>query len=158
MQAGERFPDATLGDDAGGEVRVRTVLEGGPAVFYFYPKDSTPGCTREAHDFQRHLEEFRGAGVRVFGVSADGPDSHRAFSSDCGLGFPLLVDAGGALGQPLGIWNAERGRHSRSTYLVDSAGLVRRVWPSVQVDGHAAEVLAAARDAFPPAAGPGAGR
>jgi len=145
MEAGERFPDVTVGTADGGTARTSDLLAGSAAVVYFYPKDATPGCTLEAHDFQAHLADFRAAGVSVFGVSADGQESHRSFAAECALGFPLLIDAEGALGSALGIFDPARARHARTTYLVGADGMVRRVWKAVQVKGHAAEVLAAAR-------------
>jgi peroxiredoxin Q/BCP len=142
MQAGDAFPDLPVGQEDGETVALHTLLRGAPAVVYFYPKDNTPGCTREAHDFQELLPAFRRAGVAVFGVSVDDAASHRRFRSACGLEFPLLVDAGGALSRALGILG-ERGTCRRTTYLLDSQGRVQRVWENVRVDGHAAEVLAA---------------
>jgi len=144
MQVGDRFPDAAVGDGKGHGTQVSALLAGHAAVIYFYPKDSTSGCTLEARDFQSHLAEFQKAGVAVYGVSADDDASHDKFASECGLQFPLLVDTGGALGSQLGIFDAGRGRHSRVTYLVGADGRLRQIWPAVQVKGHAAEVLAAA--------------
>lgn len=143
MQAGDGFPDVRVVDAEGRAASLSERLGGRPAVVFFYPADHTSGCTREAQDFQRLLPRFREAGVGVFGVSVDDTDSHRRFADDCGLEFPLLTDAGGALSQALGILN-EGGRCRRTTYLLAGDGRVRRVWEGVKVDGHADEVLAAA--------------
>lgn len=144
MQVGESFPGAAVHQVGGQPASVASLLGGHPAVVYFYPKDNTPGCTLEAHDFQRLLPQFKQAGVSVFGVSVDDAASHEKFTSDCGLQFPLLMDIGGTLGTALGILN-DRGMTSRTTYLLDGTGQVRRIWQNVKVDGHADEVLAAAQ-------------
>lgn len=143
MEIGHTFPDVRVGQVSGESAPLHQVLGGKPAVVYFYPKDNTPGCTREAHDFQRLLPQFQQAGVSVFGVSVDDAASHQRFSSDCGLQFALLVDEGGALSRTLGILG-ERGASRRTTYLLDGSARVARVWGNVKVDGHADEVLAAA--------------
>ena len=147
MEVGDRFPDVELGRGSGGTVRTGALLASGPAVLYFYPRDLTPGCTREAHDFQEHLRQFADRGVGVYGVSTDDAASHARFADQCHLEFPLLVDAGGALARQLGILDEGRGMARRTTYLVAQDGRIRRIWHAVKVDGHAAEVLAAAAQA-----------
>jgi peroxiredoxin Q/BCP len=109
VAVGDPFPSIELQGSAGEAVRLGERTAGQPAVVYFYPKDATPGCTREARDFQRLWPRFRAAGIAVVGVSVDGPAAHRAFAADCGLEFPLLSDPGGALARALGILDPERG-------------------------------------------------
>jgi len=122
-------------------------------VLYFYPKDDTPGCTREACGFRDDLGKFEALGVRVVGVSPDKPESHTRFRSKYGLNFTLLSDAEKTLADACGVWVKKQnyGREymgiERSTFLVDGAGKVRKVWRGVRVDGHVAAVLAAASSA-----------
>lgn len=126
-------------------------LRGRPCVLFFYPKDDTPGCTTEAKDFSALLPRFHGAGIRVVGVSKDGPARHRRFIARHGLAVPLASDAAvDGLSDTLGIWGEKRmyGRvyqgMARTTLLLDAAARIARVWHKVKVPGHAAEVLEAA--------------
>jgi peroxiredoxin Q/BCP len=124
-------------------------LMGQPYVLYFYPKDDTPGCTREACAFQANLPDFTKLGALVLGVSKDGPASHQKFRAKYGLAFPLLSDPDLATIQAFGVWKEKvlYGKKSlgleRSTFLVDAKGVVRKVWRKVKVDGHAEAVLEA---------------
>jgi peroxiredoxin Q/BCP len=135
-------------------------LRGQRYVLYFYPKDDTPGCTKEACSFRDNLPAFGGLGVPVFGVSADGEASHRRFVLKYGLNFPLLADPDRKLIEPIGAWveKSMYGRSymgiARSTFIIGADGRIERVWEKVSPDGHAAEVLAAlgGKAAPPPAA------
>ena len=109
------------------------------AVFYFYPKDDTPGCTIEAKEFTQREKEFSMRGVKVFGVSADGPESHKAFCDKFGITFPLLMDSGGRVGRELGNWRGIN--HARTTVLVDASGHILELWDNVKAQGHAQAVL-----------------
>lgn len=126
-------------------------LASSPYVLYFYPKDSTPGCTTEAHDFRDQYDAFAALGVRVVGVSRDSVRSHERFCTKEGLPFPLIADVDGALCAAWGVWQQKQqyGRSYmgivRSTFLVDGAGRVAAVWSPVKVKGHVEAVLAAAR-------------
>lgn len=140
---GERFPEFEGRTHDGRQIRTAD-LRGRSAVVYFYPKDMTPGCTREAIDFDRRLDLFEALGTAVVGVSVDPSESHEQFTASCGLHFPLLSDEGGALAGRLGILN-ERGMARRTTYVLDREGVVRRVFEVKQVDGHVDEVLKAVR-------------
>jgi thioredoxin-dependent peroxiredoxin len=117
-------------------------------VVYFYPQDDTPGCTKEACQFNDELSGFEGAGVDVLGVSADDADSHRRFRAKYGLRFRLLTDAGHAVAAQYGAYGEKvlYGKPAvgviRSTFLVDPEGRIERVWYGVRTDGHAARVLA----------------
>ena len=124
-------------------------LRGQRYVLYFYPKDDTPGCTKEACSFRDNLPAFGGLGVPVFGVSADGEASHRKFVLKYGLNFPLLADPDRKLIEPIGAW-VEKSMYGRSymgiarcTFIVGADGRIERVWEKVSPEGHAAEVLAA---------------
>lgn len=126
-------------------------LRGAPYVLYFYPKDDTSGCTREAQDFSSLGEQFKALGVRVFGVSKDSLESHQRFAQKHGLSVSLASDPDGSVCRAFGVW-AEKSMYGRkyfgierASFLFDSAGKLRQSWRKVKVPGHAAEVLAAAR-------------
>jgi peroxiredoxin Q/BCP len=133
-------------------------LRGQPVVVYFYPKDSTPGCTTEAQDFRDHLIEFRALGAQVVGVSKDTVASHLRFATKELLTFTLLSDATGEACLAWGVWQEKTlyGKTSmgivRSTFLVGADGNVVNVWRKVRVKGHVEEVLSALR-AIAPIAG-----
>jgi peroxiredoxin Q/BCP len=148
IEAGAKAPDFTLTADDGSKVRLAD-LRGGPVVLYFYPKDDTPGCTKEACAFRDLAAEMRKAGATVLGVSPDDVESHAAFRDKYRLNFPLLADAGHKLADRYGAWREKNmyGKKSmgvqRSTFLIDAEGRVAKVWKRVQVDGHDQAVLAA---------------
>lgn len=124
-------------------------LSGQRYVLFFYPKDDTPGCTREACGFRDQQAGFAAAGVAVFGVSADTDASHQKFASKHQLNFPLLADPELSLLKALGVWvqKSMYGKTymgvARSTVLVGPDGRIEKVWPKVSPDGHAEEILAA---------------
>jgi len=146
---GDRWPVASLESHDGG--RIDFTALGGPVVVYFYPKDSTPTCTREAHAFNQAYGRYRDAGVGLVGVSVDSAAEHECFAADEGLGFPLVSDLGGSVARQLGVL-ADYGRYgelaARVTFLVDRDGVVRRVWKLEDSDvaAHPDEALAAARE------------
>jgi thioredoxin-dependent peroxiredoxin len=149
LQPGDPAPQFTLPDQDGSPVDLAS-FRGRRVVLYFYPKDDTPGCTKEACQFNDALSGFEEAGIEVLGVSADGGDSHRRFRASYGLGFRLLSDAGhqvasryGAYGEKL-LYGRPTTGVIRSTFLVDDRGLIERAWYAVRADGHAARVLAGA--------------
>ncbi|MFL6730686.1 MAG: peroxiredoxin [Sphingomicrobium sp.] len=124
---------------------------GGPLVLYFYPKDDTSGCTREAQDFTALAPDFAKAGVKVVGVSRDPMKSHEKFIGKYGLAVPLVSDADGRISDAFGTWveKSMYGRKymgmERATYLIGADGRVLKAWRKVKVPGHAAEVLETAR-------------
>ena len=124
---------------------------GQPLVLYFYPKDDTSGCTREAQDFTALADDFRAAGVRVVGVSRDPMKSHDKFIGKYTLAVPLASDEDGRISEAFGTWveKSMYGRKymgmERTTFLIAGDGRIVREWRKVKVNGHAAEVLAAAR-------------
>jgi peroxiredoxin Q/BCP len=136
LEPGTSIPDVTLLDDTGAEVALRSLL-GKPLVLYFYPKDDTPGCSSEASQFRELYPQFQQKGARVIWVSRDGVGSHCKFKEKFALPYPLLADIDSKLYDAFGV-----GRQ-RSTFLIDAAGVIARVWPKVAVNGHAEEVLAA---------------
>ena len=142
---GDRAPDFTLPDQDGRAVSLRQ-FRGSAVVVYFYPKDDTPGCTTEACQFNDNLAEFQAARVPVVGISRDDARSHLAFKNKYGLRLALLSDPDHQTMAKYGAWGERPdGKEGviRSTFLVDGDGKVRRAWPRVKADGHAAEVLAA---------------
>jgi peroxiredoxin Q/BCP len=148
LGGGSRFPAFSLPDQDGNAVALTDLL-GQPFVLYFYPKDNTPGCTREACGFRDAAAGFNRISVRVIGVSPDSAASHRRFREQHGLSFTLLSDTDRKLARASGTWvkKVRYGRESmgieRTTFLVGADGVVDRVWRGVSVDGHAAEVLTA---------------
>jgi peroxiredoxin Q/BCP len=116
-------------------------LAGQRTVLYFYPKDDTPGCTKEACAFRDRMADYQEADIKVYGVSLDSPESHREFREKYGLNFPLLTDEGGRAAEALGIMS-EKGSARRVTFLLDPDGNIARVYPEVSPETHADEILA----------------
>jgi thioredoxin-dependent peroxiredoxin len=131
---GDRLPAVTVLDDQGASVSTADFL-GAPLVLYFYPKDDTPGCTSEASQFRDMYDEFQKKHVRIVGVSRDSVESHQRFKKKFAIPFTLLADTESALYRALGV-------NSRTSFLVDSEGRIVKVWPKVNVNEHAEEVLA----------------
>ena len=147
---GDKAPDFTLPRDGGGEVTL-TGLFPKKVVLYFYPKDDTPGCTTEALDFTRLADEFAAAGTVVVGISKDSVKAHDRFCKKHGLGIILGSDEDGQVCKDYGVW-VEKNMYGRTyigiertTFLIDATGTIARVWPKVKVNGHADQVLDAAR-------------
>jgi peroxiredoxin Q/BCP len=150
LNVGAAAPDFELPASGGGSVSL-SGLKGKAVVLYFYPKDDTSGCTKEAIDFNRLRGEFAKAGAEVIGVSPDSVESHDRFKAKHGLDFPLAADERKTALEAYGVW-AEKSMYGRkfmgverTTVLIDREGRVARVWEKVKVNGHADEVLAAAK-------------
>jgi peroxiredoxin Q/BCP len=149
-QTGETAPDFTLPRDGGGDITL-SALRPAPVVLYFYPRDDTSGCTKEALAFTELADDFAAAGVQVYGISKDSVAKHDKFRDKHGLGVPLLSDADGDVCERYGVWVEKKmyGKTfhgiERSTFLIDGAGRIARAWRKVKVPGHADEVLDAAR-------------
>jgi peroxiredoxin Q/BCP len=137
--------------DDGQKVKL-SALAGSPVVLYFYPKDDTPGCTREACAFRDRKKELTGLGAKVFGVSPDDVASHEKFRDKFELNFSLLADPDHKVADKYGAWREKNlyGKKSmgiqRSTYLIGPDGRVAKVWKKVSVDGHDEEVIAALKE------------
>ncbi len=148
VEEGQRAPDFTLPADDGAKVKL-SALNGKPVVLYFYPRDDTPGCTREACAFRDQQAALKKQEAVVLGVSTDDVASHVKFREKYTLNFPLLADTEHKVAEKYGAWREKNmyGKKSmgvqRSTFLIDAEGVVRKVWKKVSVDGHDAEVLAA---------------
>ena len=150
LEPGAKAPDFTLVADDGKKVKL-SALRGSPVVLYFYPKDDTPGCTKQACAFRDQQSALVGLGAKVLGVSPDDTVSHGKFRDKFKLNFPLLADADHKVADKYGAWREKNmyGKKSmgiqRSTYLIDADGKIAKVWKRVSVDGHDAEVLEALR-------------
>jgi len=147
---GDQAPDFSLPRD-GGETISLSDYKGKKVVVYFYPKDSTPGCTTEANDFTRLKSAFDAAGVEIAGVSRDSLKRHENFINKQDLKIALLSDEEGTMTDAFGVWVEKKnyGRTymgiERSTFLIDESGKIERIWRKVRVKGHVDAVLAAAK-------------
>ncbi len=139
-EKGRKLPDVEFTTEDGGKMAA-SELGGRKTVLYFYPKDDTPGCTKEACAFRDSMPDYEAAGVRVFGVSLDSPESHRKFREKHSLTFPLLTDEDGKASEALGVLS-EKGRAKRATFLLDEDAKVAKVYPEVSPETHAEEILA----------------
>jgi peroxiredoxin Q/BCP len=148
IDAGSRAPSFTLKDQSGKSVSSSS-LAGAPYVLYFYPKDNTTGCTKQACGFRDSFPAFGKVRARVLGVSPDSEASHAGFVKKHGLPFTLLADPEKVLANAYGVWGKKQnyGREymgiSRSTFVVDAKGVVQKAWRNVRVDGHVDAVLEA---------------
>jgi len=130
---GDTLPAVMLLDDQGSSISTTDLL-GSPLVLYFYPKDDTPGCTSEASQFRDVYARFTAKNARIVGVSRDSVESHQRFKKKYSIPFTLLADTESKLYKALGV-------SARSTFLIDAGGRIVKVWPKVNVDEHAEEVL-----------------
>lgn len=150
VDVGDKAPAFTLPVDGGGQISLKD-FAGNPVVLYFYPKDDTSGCTREALDFTALAGAFETAGTMVLGVSREPVARHERFIAKHGLGITLLADEEGEVCRRYGTWveKSMYGRRymgiERTTFLIDADGVIRRAWCKVKVPGHAEAVLEAAR-------------
>jgi peroxiredoxin Q/BCP len=151
LEPGTKAPAFTLLDAEGKKVKL-TDFKGSPVVLYFYPKDDTPGCTKEACAFRDRSAELKKLGAVVLGVSPDTPASHTKFRDKYSLNFTLLADESHEVAEKFGAWREKNmyGKKSmgiqRSTYLIDGQGKVAFVWKKVSVDGHDQQVLEALQE------------
>jgi len=142
-------PAFTLPSTTGSDISLSD-LRGHKVVLYFYPRDDTPGCTKEAIGFSQHLDAFAAAGAKVFGISRDTLAKHEKFTAKHDLTVPLLTDADGTMCEAYGVWVEKNmyGKKSmgieRATYLIDADGRIAQIWRKVKVPGHVEEVLEAA--------------
>ena len=147
IQPGTPAPDFQIPDQNGETVSISS-FRGQKVVLYFYPRDNTPGCSREAAAYRDALPEFEALGVKVFGLSKDSSASHKRFADKYELPFTLLADTETAVLQDYGAWQEKKmyGKVSmgtvRSTVLIDEDGVVEKVWPKAKPDTNAADVLA----------------
>jgi peroxiredoxin Q/BCP len=146
LSSGDRAPAFTLPDQDGKPVSLRD-FKGSTVIVYFYPADDTPGCTKEACQFNENLSAFQRSGAKVVGISPDGAAKHVKFRDRYGLAFPLLSDPEHRVMEAYGAWGEKTmyGKKTvgtiRSTFLVDGSGKIAHSWYNVRADGHAAKVL-----------------
>ena len=143
-QQGQPLPDIDLTAEDGSRLG-RDDLAGQRTVLYFYPKDDTPGCTKEACAFRDRMGDYGEAGIKVYGVSLDSPESHREFREKYNLNFPLLTDEDGRAAEKLGVLRENGAVANRVTFLLAPDGNVAKVYPEVSPETHADEILADAR-------------
>jgi peroxiredoxin Q/BCP len=149
LKVGEQAPEVTLVSDKGETVSLADFRDQQAVVLYFYPKDDTPGCTKEACSFRDLSAEFAEKGAVILGVSPDDVKSHVKFRDKFSLPFPLLADPGAEVAQKYGVWK-EKSMYGktymgveRTTVVIGKDGTIKKVFPNVKVDGHVEEVLAA---------------
>lgn len=151
IEAGKRAPAFSLKATDGSTVKLSD-LKGKIVALYFYPRDDTPGCTKEACSFRDRSADIQALGACVLGVSPDDIASHQKFTQKFDLNFPLLADADHKLAEKYGAWREKNmyGKKSmgvqRSTFLIDADGTVVKVWKKVSVDGHDQQVIDAIRE------------
>jgi len=146
LNIGDQAPDFTLPSEQNEQISLKK-LRGKNIVLYFYPKDNTPGCTREACDFRDTLNEFEKHNTVILGISKDSPSKHQKFKEKYGLPFTLLADESGDVCQAYGVINKKSlfGNTflgiQRSTFLIDAQGKIRAIWRKVKVNDHTKQVL-----------------
>ncbi|TQV74316.1 thioredoxin-dependent thiol peroxidase [Denitrobaculum tricleocarpae] len=150
VEVGQKAPDFKMATDGAGDVSLKA-LKGKKVVLYFYPKDDTPGCTKEACGFRDSLPDFSKVDAEIVGVSKDTVAKHDKFKAKHELNFILGSDEDGSVCEAYGTW-VEKSMYGkkymgieRATFLIDEKGLVQNVWRKVKVKGHVDEVLAAAQ-------------
>jgi len=149
LAEGDKAPDFTMPTDGGGTVSLAD-LKGRPVVLYFYPKDDTPGCTKEACAFRDAMPDFSRVNAEIIGVSKDTAAKHDKFKAKYDLTFTLASDEDGSVCEAYGVWVEKNmyGRKymgiERATFLIGSDGAIRKIWRKVKVAGHAEAVLEAA--------------
>ena len=139
-QQGQPLPEIDLTAENGSRVGPGD-LAGQKTVLYFYPKDDTPGCTKEACAFRDRMADYREADIQVYGVSLDSPESHREFREKYNLNFPLLTDRDGRAAEALGILRDNGEVANRVTFLLAPDGNIAKVYPEVTPETHADEIL-----------------
>lgn len=151
LSEGQAAPDFTLPAVGGKSISLAGFRGDRNVVLYFYPKDNTPGCTKEACFFRDVQGEFEQAGAVILGVSADSVKSHEKFAEKHNLPFPLLADEDKSVIDAYGVWK-EKSLYGkiflgieRTTFVIDKAGIIRRIWRKVKIEGHIDEVLEAVK-------------
>ncbi|HYR87238.1 MAG TPA: thioredoxin-dependent thiol peroxidase [Terriglobia bacterium] len=151
LKVGDKAPDFNVSTDAGQKVKLSD-FKGKKIVLYFYPKDDTPGCTKEACAFRDGFDEIKDRGAVVLGVSTDSVDSHKKFKSKFELNFPLLADTDKKIVESYGVWKEKinYGKKymgiERTTFIIDKDGKISHIFPKVKVDEHYDEVIDALED------------
>ena len=151
LEEGKKAPDFTLPGDGGDTIKL-SAHKGAHVIVYFYPKDDTPGCTKEAIAFTNLLPEFAQLGAKIIGISPDSVEKHDKFIAKHNLAIHLAADESTKVAEKYGVWveKSMYGRKymgvERSTFLIDSKGKIAKIWRKVRVNGHAEAVLAALKE------------
>lgn len=150
LEVGSAAPQFNLPTDGEGKISLSD-LAGKKVVLYFYPKDNTPGCNKQAQGFRDHFKDFEAINTVIIGVSKDSVKSHDKFKAKFDLPFPLISDEETKMIDSYGCWK-EKSMYGktfmgivRSTFLIDEKGIIKKIWRKVKVDGHVAEVLETAK-------------
>ncbi|NSW56416.1 MAG: thioredoxin-dependent thiol peroxidase [Armatimonadetes bacterium] len=147
LVTGQKAPQFSLPASTGNKVALKDFKGKNVVVLYFYPRDNTPGCTKEACSFRDLQAEFEEAGAVILGVSTDSLESHDKFAAKYDLRFPLLADKDAEVATKYGVWQEKNmyGKKSmgivRTTFVIDKEGKIAKIWPKVKVEEHADEVL-----------------
>ncbi|NET51424.1 MAG: peroxiredoxin, partial [Merismopedia sp. SIO2A8] len=142
VKVGDRAPSFTLPDQSGTSVNLADLIGKSPIVLYFYPKDDTPGCTKESCAFRDRYEDFQDLGATVIGISGDSPESHQQFATKHNLPFTLLADTGNTVRKLYGVPATLFILPGRVTYIIDQEGIVRHIFDSkLAFDAHVEEAL-----------------
>lgn len=136
---GEKAPEFEMQDQTGKTTKLADFRGKQNVVLYFYPKDDTPGCTKEACTFRDELPSFSGLDAQILGVSVDNVKSHEKFAQKYSLNFPILADEHKKVAESYGVLK-ETGSAMRTTFIIDKQGIIRQIFPGVKVDGHSEEV------------------
>jgi peroxiredoxin Q/BCP len=140
LKEGDKAPDFTLQSQDSSQVKLSDLLTRGYVVLYFYPKDDTPGCKKEACSFRDLNQEFRAEGAEIIGISVDDVTSHKQFHEKYSLNFTILADPDKKVTETYGV-KSKLGFAKRVTFVIDENGIIQKVYPDVDVTAHAAEVL-----------------
>jgi peroxiredoxin Q/BCP len=152
LKEGRKAPAFTLPSGDGDKISLKQYRDQHHVVLYFYPRDMTSGCTKEAESFRDLRDQFAEAEAVILGVSTDDPARHARFTEKSSLNFPLLSDVEAKVADKYGVWQEKKmaGRTYmgivRTTFVIDKSGTIRRIWPKVKVAGHAEEVLEFVRE------------
>jgi peroxiredoxin Q/BCP len=141
LTPGDRAPAFSAATADGSTLALRDFEGKKNVVLFFYVKDNTPGCTREARAFRDAMEKFDAKSTAVLGVSTNGAESHHRFATNNELEFPLLADTDAKMAEAFGVLKSSGKMAERTTFLIDKSGVVRAVWPKVSITGHTGEIL-----------------
>lgn len=141
LKIGDKAPDFEAETDKEEKIRLSELKGTSHVVLYFYPKDNTPGCTKEACSFRDNMARLTPHGISVLGVSTDSVISHQRFRDKFDLNFPLISDKSKVIARTYGVLPRDKKTAQRTTFLIDKEGKIRYIWPKVKVAGHVDEIL-----------------
>ena len=141
LKVGDKAPDFEAETDKNEKIELSAYIGTSNIVLYFYPKDNTSGCTKEACSFRDNMERLILLGITVLGVSTDSVASHQRFRDKFELNFPLVSDTSKVIARSYGVLPSGKNTAQRSTFLIDKEGIIRHIWPKVKVVGHIDEII-----------------